>query len=86
MPPSLKRSLSPEAEQVEKRAKLGGPAAWDLPKLRAELKTHFGYDAFRPGQEKVVMALMRKESAAAIFVFASTTLGRSTSYTSTLPP
>src|SRR5689334_2726430 len=36
----------------------------DLP---AALKTHFGFDTFRPGQERVIEALVAGNSAAAVF-------------------
>ena len=35
--------------------------------LLAALRTHFGHDAFRPGQEEVVRALLAGESALALF-------------------
>src|ERR1051326_4754228 len=35
--------------------------------LLPALKTHFGFDAFRPGQQEVIEALVAGHSAAAIF-------------------
>src|SRR2546422_4152033 len=35
--------------------------------LVAELRTHFGHEAFREGQEKIVRALLAGESALALF-------------------
>ena len=39
MPESMKRSLSPELEQFEKRVKLGAAEpAWDLAKVQAQFE------------------------------------------------
>src|SRR5262245_8234685 len=43
----------------------GAPAMSE--QLFAELKRHFGFDAFRPGQAQVIGHLMAGQSAAAVF-------------------